>query len=78
MTDPDIMPLEEALAHSTTERVMKDVPQPPSKKLTTTDLFDSITNKPDVELLKKHLIAEGRIDESAALRIINEGAELLR
>ena len=78
MTDADIMPLEEALALSTTERVMKDVPHPPTKKLTTADLFDSNTNKPDVELLKQHLIAEGRIDESAALKIINEGAELLR
>jgi len=63
---------------STTERVTKSVPFPPSNKLTMAEVFDSRTNKPRTEILRQHFIVEGRIDESAALRIINDGAALLR
>ena len=42
------------------------------------EVFDSRTNKPRTEILRQHFIVEGRIDESAALRIINDGAALLR
>jgi len=63
---------------STTERVTKSVPFPPSNKLTMAEVFDPRTNKPRTEVLRQHFIVEGRIDESAALRIINEGAALLR
>jgi len=63
---------------STTERVTKNVPFPPSNKLTIQDVFDSRTNKPKPDVLKQHFILEGRLDENAALKIINEGAALLR
>jgi len=62
----------------TTERVIKTVPFPPSNKLTQAEVFNSRTNKPLPEVLKQHFILEGRIDEHAALKIINEGAALLR
>ncbi|XP_023322329.1 serine/threonine-protein phosphatase 2B catalytic subunit 2, partial [Eurytemora carolleeae] len=54
------------------------VPFPPSTKLSPSDVFDPRTNKPKPEVLKQHFILEGRIDEHAALKIINEGAALLR
>lgn len=54
------------------------VPFPPSQKLTVAEVFDAKTAKPKPEVLKQHFVLEGRIDEAAALRIINEGAQLLR
>eukprot|EP00088_Acartia_fossae_P013608 TRINITY_DN1717_c0_g2_i1.p1 TRINITY_DN1717_c0_g2~~TRINITY_DN1717_c0_g2_i1.p1 ORF type:complete len:525 (+),score=122.85 TRINITY_DN1717_c0_g2_i1:348-1922(+) len=63
---------------TTTERVIKSVPFPPSNKLTIAEVFDPRTNRPKPEVLKQHFILEGRIDEHAALKIINEGAALLR
>ncbi|XP_037084130.1 serine/threonine-protein phosphatase 2B catalytic subunit 3-like isoform X2 [Pollicipes pollicipes] len=62
----------------TTERIVKSVPFPPSHKLTCAEVFDPRSGKPRPEVLKQHFILEGRIEEAAALRIINNGATLLR
>lgn len=41
-------------------------------------MYDPKTNKPKPEVLKQHFILEGRLEESVALKIISEGAALLR
>ncbi|XP_046915992.2 protein phosphatase 3 catalytic subunit alpha [Dermatophagoides farinae] len=63
---------------STTDRIIKSVPFPPSRKITMAEAFDPKTNKPRIDALKYHFVHEGRLEENVALRIINEGAALLR
>ncbi|KAK7600906.1 hypothetical protein V9T40_008347 [Parthenolecanium corni] len=63
---------------STTDRVIDSIPFPPNHKLTITEVYDQKTGKPHPEVLKQHFMLEGRIEEAAALRIISEGAQLLR
>ncbi|XP_034662227.1 serine/threonine-protein phosphatase 2B catalytic subunit 1 isoform X2 [Drosophila subobscura] len=63
----------------TRERMVDDVPLPPTHKLTMSKVYDDEkTGKPNFDVLRKHFLLEGRVEESVALRIINEGANLLR
>lgn len=78
------------LAMSTVERAVKSidefciliwfylgVPYPPSRRLTISDIFES-RGKPNIEKLRQHFLLEGRVTDEAALKIINDGAALLR
>ncbi|KAL7292983.1 hypothetical protein TKK_0013433 [Trichogramma kaykai] len=58
---------------SITERMKKAA----KNKLSEADVFDE-SGQPRVEVLRDHLLLEGRIDKSAALRIIYEGTEALK
>lgn len=62
---------------STTDRIVKSIPFPPSHKLLMGEVFNA-KGKPRPDVLKQHFILEGRVTEDVALRIINEGAALLR
>lgn len=56
---------------------LTDIPCPPNTRLSAYDVFDS-RGKPRVDVLKAHFIAEGRVNEDVALKIIEDGAKLLR
>ncbi|XP_078470794.1 protein phosphatase 3 catalytic subunit alpha-like [Lampetra fluviatilis] len=62
----------------TTERAVKAVPFPPSRCLSARELFDEATSAPRLEVLRSHLLREGRVEEEAAILILKRGAEVLR
>lgn len=47
------------------------IPAPASTRLTMDEVYDK-SGKPQPEVLKAHFIREGRLEESVAMRIINE------
>lgn len=63
--------------YSTTERICKSVPLAPTHHLDLDDLYSNPLDpdeKPHLDILKQHLLLEGRLTERAALRIIETGS----
>eukprot|EP01137_Pigoraptor_chileana_P007312 Opistho-2@52744 len=60
----------------TTERPVKDVAPPANTFLSLEEAYKD--GKPDCDVLKKHFMAEGRLSQEAASRIIADGTAILR
>jgi serine/threonine-protein phosphatase 2B catalytic subunit len=66
--------------YSTTERNSKTTPAAPAHRLDIEDIYSNPSDpddKPNLEILKQHLLLEGRLTEQAAIRIIETGKEFL-
>ncbi|CAF3587149.1 unnamed protein product [Rotaria sp. Silwood1] len=63
------------------ERVCQTVSEPPTHHLDIGDIFSNPSDskdKPNLDVLKQHILLEGRLSEQAAFRIIETGTALLR
>lgn len=66
--------------YSTTERNCKTAPPAPARRLDIEDIYSHPSDpddKPNLDILKQHLLLEGRVTEQAALRIIEAGKKLI-
>jgi hypothetical protein len=64
------------LERSTTERALPHVTPPRSFVLKHEELFDPKTNLPNLDLLKQHLIEEGKLLKEDVLEIVNRTTQL--
>ena len=48
------------------------------RKLSLLEVYDAQTGKPRPSLVMSHFVREGRLEEEAALALLNEAAGLLR
>ncbi len=65
--------------YSTTDRNCKTIPPAPAHRLDIEDIYSDPSDpddKPNLDILKQHLLLEGRLTEQAALRIIEAGKNL--
>ena len=63
--------------YSGIERVVKDVPCPPSRPLESEKLWGGPGGKPDIDLLKDWFFREGRLSPEDVVRLCEEAATLL-
>lgn len=60
------------------DRVITEVPSPPMRPMELKDLLDSKTGLPKLDLLKEHLLIEGRLTIEAANFLVDGAAVVLR
>lgn len=53
-------------------------PPPPVQLLAVDDIFPKLDEPPQLEILRNHLFGEGRLTETAALKIIEETAAIFK
>ena len=53
------------------DRQIKDIPYPETSKLSLIDIFDE-KKRPRIDVIREHFLKEGRLEESAALKIITD------
>ena len=70
-------PGDSAKGLSTTDRIVKSVPAPPTKRLKISDIFENKTSLPKTELIRDHLHLEGRLEENVVLELFNRVRKLL-
>lgn len=66
----------EPLSDPLNDRLIRFLPPPPHKPLTSDLLFDS-EGQPNLDILKNHLLKEGRIHKKDFLRIMERVASIL-
>eukprot|EP00002_Diphylleia_rotans_P006704 TRINITY_DN1607_c0_g1_i3.p1 TRINITY_DN1607_c0_g1~~TRINITY_DN1607_c0_g1_i3.p1 ORF type:complete len:489 (+),score=97.25 TRINITY_DN1607_c0_g1_i3:64-1530(+) len=76
-TSPPIDRTPAKYAGTTTERVIKDVPYPKTEPLASSEVFNA-ADKPQVEVIKKHLVAEGRLHVRDMLKLVRMATDIFR
>jgi hypothetical protein len=65
--------------YSTTDRNCKTIPSAPTHYLDINDIYSNPSDpddKPNLDILKQHLLLEGHLTEQAAVRIIEAGRKI--
>jgi len=61
----------------TVARPVQSVPFPPQHRLTIEEVYDQVTGKINLEVLRQHFIAEGRLSHECARKLISDGTNIL-
>ena len=54
------------------------VSPPPKKRLCVSEVFNSETGKPNPRVLMEYFMLEGRLDDATAIKILKDGAAILK
>lgn len=60
------------------DRIINTVPYPETHRLTTSELFCTPNGLPSIDLLRKHLENQGRLDGACAMKLVTSAEEKFR